>query len=152
MGVLYERLNSIIFESKLKKKVRIPRWPYFLKMCAIQIRTDTHTKDPHKTSSSSIEFNIFCHSPRKLREGSLLLSPTPFFMLPYTLFKMNEDDADESSQHELHHGENSHTHNRVRKFRKRVKKPDGKKVADEQQGSQLSLAFICLVFVSIDLQ
>jgi hypothetical protein len=25
-------------------------------------------------------------------------------------------------------------------------------VADEQQGSQLSLAFICLVFVSIDLQ
>jgi hypothetical protein len=55
---------------------------------------------------------------------------------------MNEDDADESSScQQLHHGENSHLHSRVRKFRKRVKKTEGKKVVIEHQeklASQLS--------------
>ncbi|KAL3793888.1 hypothetical protein HJC23_002135 [Cyclotella cryptica] len=47
---------------------------------------------------------------------------------------MNEDDADESSScQQLHHGENSHSHNRVRKFRKRVKKTEGKKAVIEHQ-------------------
>lgn len=49
---------------------------------------------------------------------------------------MNEDDADESSAHELHHGANNP--HRIRKFRKRVKKTDWKKVAVDDEQKQLS--------------
>ena len=48
-----------------------------------------------------------------------------------------EEDADESSAHEFHHGEKDP--HRVRKFRKRVKKTEGKKVVIvDQNGKQLS--------------
>jgi len=50
---------------------------------------------------------------------------------------MNEEDADESSAHELHHGANNP--HRVRKFRKRVKKTEVKKVTvDDEQKHDLN--------------
>jgi hypothetical protein len=62
---------------------------------------------------------------------------------------MNEEDADESSAHELHHGENNP--HRVRKFRKRVKKVEGKKGIYDQ-GDQLSslLLYMYLLVSYID--
>ena len=49
---------------------------------------------------------------------------------------MNEEDADESSAHELHHGANNP--HRVRKFRKRVKKTEVKKVTVDDEQKELS--------------
>ena len=52
---------------------------------------------------------------------------------------MNEEDADESSAHELHHGANNP--HRVRKFRKRVKKTEVKKVTVDDEQKQLSTQY-----------